>query len=737
MITSPIASGPGPHSAGKRSGTKTGHAELLLEIGTEELPSHFLPPALRALGDSAERLLKEHRLPHGAVRTFGSPRRMVLAVESVSGRQAATVKEVMGPSKAVAYDAAGQPTRAAIGFAGSQGVTVGGLEIRRTPKGEYVFAVRREAGGSAVAVLGEILPDLIGGLSFPKSMRWNETGMRFARPIRWLLTLYGGRVVGIQIGGIRASNQTFGHRFLGSPGSVESKGLPVKDLRTYMKTLERHGVIADQSTRRVMILDQLTSLTKAARGHLHRDEDLLEQAIYSVEYPHAILGEFEPHYLSLPKEVLMTAMKEHQGYFSLMGPDGALLPKFIAVTNMKLSNMRLIREGNERVLAARLADAKFFFEDDRKVTLADRVKKLAQVTFHQKLGTLHQKQERVIKLISLLAPRLFPPDDRLRDETSHTCRKAAQLCKADLLTGMVGEFPTLQGIIGGVYARHDGESEEVSRAIAEQYLPRSMDGDLPQTLPGKILSLADRLDTIAAFFHVGIVPTGSEDPFALRRHATAIVRILIEGNLRMNLGKAIDNARNIVADDGFQAGPLHGDENRERIVQFIFERVRYYGRTVHGLRDDVMEAVLKPVAAGACDLVDLHSRMKAIQAITVLPEFDPLMVGFKRAHRLVEKEQWTRQDIAPTLFQHSTETALYNVLKVTSLLVPASIVQGDYAKALEALVLMRPVIDGFFEGVLVNTDDPALRANRLSLLYAIDQLFLSFADFSQIVVQGT
>ena len=727
MIKSPIASGPDSHSAGKRPGTKTGQAELLLEIGTEELPSQFLPPALRALGDSAERLLKEHRLPHGAVRTFGSPRRMVLAVESVSGRQAATVKEVMGPSKAAAYDAAGQPTRAAIGFAGSQGVTVGGLEIRRTPKGEYVFAVRREAGGSAVAVLGEILPDLIGGLSFPKSMRWNETGMRFARPIRWLLTLYGGRVVGIQLGGIRASNRTFGHRFLGSPESAHSQGLPVKDLRMYMKTLERHGVIPDQSTRRVMILAQLTDLTKAARGHLHRDEDLLEQAIYSVEYPHAILGEFEPHYLSLPKEVLMTAMKEHQGYFSLMGPDGALLPKFIAVTNMKLSNMRLIREGNERVLAARLADAKFFFEEDRKTKLADRVEKLKGVTFHHKLGTLHQKIGRLTELVVKLADMLG--DQELRD----TCRRAAQLSKADLLTGMVGEFPTLQGIIGGEYARHDGASEEVSRAIAEQYLPRSMDGDLPQTLPGKILSLADRLDTIAAFFHVGVVPTGSEDPFALRRHATAIVRIIVEGKLCLNLAGVLAQAKMRVIQDGFTAVGQHAADP----LDFIVERLRYYGRTVHGLRDDVIQGVIKFRGSGVFDMVDLLNRMKALQAIAVLPEFDPLMVGFKRAHRLVEKEKWSRDSIDPSLFQHPTEEHLYRVLEEFKKRVPALIAQGDYAKALDGLVRMRPAIDGFFEGVMVNADDPALRANRLSLLYAIDQLFLSFADFSQIVVQGT
>ncbi|OLD39172.1 MAG: glycine--tRNA ligase subunit beta, partial [Nitrospirae bacterium 13_1_40CM_2_62_10] len=380
-----------------------------------------------------------------------------------------------------------------------------------------------------------------------------------------------------------------------------------------------------------------------------------------------------------------------------------------------------------RVLAARLADAKFFFEEDRKTKLADRVEKLKGVTFHHKLGTLHQKTGRLTELVVKLADMLGGHDLR------NTCRRAAQLSKADLLTGMVGEFPTLQGIIGGEYARYDGESEEVSRAIAEQYLPRSMDDALPQTLAGKILSLADRLDTLAAFFHVGIVPTGSEDPLGLRRHATAVVRIIIEGNLRLNLGKAADNAWNIAADDLKLSAP----QPSTILLNFIAERLRYYCRTVHGLREDVIEALAKRSDKWMYDLVDVVSRMKALQSITARPEFDPLMVGFKRAHRLVEKEQWTGEEIHTALFQHPTEAELHKVVNEARQLVQVSIKGGDYAKAMDALVRMKPAIDGFFEGVMVNADDPALRANRLSLLYAIDQLFLSFADFSQIVVQGT
>ncbi len=713
-----------------RPSSESTTSELLLEIGTEELPYQFVPPALRTLADAAERLLKEHRLGYGAVRVFGSPRRLVLVADSLAPRQAPAVKEAMGPSRTVAFDGAGQPTKAAIGFAGSQGVGVADLELRPTPKGEYVFAVKRDPGRPTPALLADFLPELIRGLTFPKSMRWNSSGMRFARPIRWVLALYGGKVVPFILGGVQSGNLTWGHRFLRTSGRDGTRGIPVKDLKSYVPALARRGVIPDQDQRRTMILAQVTRLAESAQGHLHRDEELLEQAVYTVEYPHAILGEFNPQYLALPKEVLMTAMKEHQGYFSLMRKDGSLLPRFIAVTNMHLSNMRLIRDGNERVLAARLADAKFFFDEDRKIKLADRVKKLAQVTFHQKLGTLHQKQERVTKLAALLASWLSLPDDVIAD-----CRKAAHLCKADLLTGMVGEFPTLQGIMGSEYARHDGESEAVSRAIAEQYLPQSVDGEIPQTMVGKVLSLADRLDSMAAFFHIGMVPTGSEDPLGLRRLASGVVRILIEGHLRLNLGKAIEDAITIVSEDGFRAALAQGHDNRQRIVEFLFERLRHYGRSGHGVRDDVMEA-LRPSPDKAFDLADSFSRMQALQAITTRPDFDPLMVGFRRAHRLVEKENWNREGIDGALFQHASEKALHKALHGVKLLVPAAIAQGDYGKALDALVRLKPAIDEFFVGVMVNTDDQALRANRLSLLYAVDQVFMSVADFSQIAVQG-
>jgi glycyl-tRNA synthetase beta chain len=711
-------------AADEAGATKT--AEFLFEIGTEELPYQFVVPALRTLAETTERLLKEHRLDGSRQRVLGTPRRLVVIVEQLPDRQAPATREVMGPPKSVAFDAAGQPTKAAVGFATSQGLSVEQLETRQTPKGNYLFAVKKESGKPTAIVLADLLPALVTSLQFPKSMRWNDTGIRFARPIRWLLALYAGKLVKATIGGVPTGTSTYGHRFLSSSGR---KGLPVRDAKSYEATLERHGVIPDQDRRRKLVLEQLMVLARSAGGHLHGDEELLEQAVYTVEYPQAIVGSFHPDYLALPREILTTSMKEHQGYFSLLRPDGTLLPQFIAVTNMKLPNMRLIREGNERVLAARLADAKFYFGEDRKVPLADRVDKLQGVTFHKKLGTLRHKTERVVQLAERVAGMMGLSDDQMQ-----LCRRAAELSKADLLTGVVGEFPTLQGIMGGEYARHDGEAEELSQAIAEHYLPKGMEGDLPRSTAGKVLSLADRLDTITAFFFVGLIPTGSEDPFGLRRHATSIVRLVIEGNIRLNFGKAINDAKTFVEKQGFGTAP--GLDVHKLIVEFIFERLKYYGRTLHGLREDVMDAVLRPAASGPVDLMDLFAKMKALQAITTRPGFDPLIVGYKRAHRLVDKEKWTREEINEAAFQHSTEGDLYRSLEAATRQVRQAIDQQDYGKALEVLVALKPAIDAFFLGVMVNAEDPTLRANRLSLLFAVDRLFLSFADFSQIVVPG-
>ncbi len=722
---------PGRRSAAPKKNRRTSApsvAELLLEIGVEELPYQFIVPALASLKESAERLFNNQRLTFQAVRTMGTPRRLTIVVDGLAARQTSVTKEAMGPSKAVAFDQAGQATRAALGFAAGQGVAVQDLKVRQTPKGEYLFAVKREEGRATAAVLLDTLPQVVSGLAFPKTMKWNEAGVRFARPIRWVMACYGGSVLPIEVAGIKASNQTRGHRVLGG-----GKWVSIRDAASYISTLERKGVIVDPQGRRKLIEEQIAAICHKTGLQLNDDEALLDQAVYSTEQPYSMIGSFKDAYLDVPEEILMTSMKEHQGFFSLRQKNtGKLAAHFITVSNNRVKDMSLIREGNERVLAARLADAKFFFDEDRKVRLEERTKKLVGVTFHQKLGTMAQKQERVKKLVGFIATHVPPGQDELRQ----ICERAASLSKADLLTGIVGEFPELQGIMGGEYALHDGEPSAVVQAIREQYLPRAIEGELPKTVAGQILSLADRLDSIAAFFHVGIIPTGSEDPFALRRHATAIARIILEANLRLNLGRYINNARNLVSDDGFKGLPDSELQGVRRITEFILERVRHYCRIVHTLRDDVIEAVLKPVHDKALDLVDLVLKMKALETVTTKAEFDPLIVGFKRAHRLVEKEQWTREPVEVARFQHAAESALHKAVTDERNQVEASVKACEYGRALDALVRLKPVIDDFFAAVMVNAEDKAIRSNRLSLLKEVDELFMSFADFSQIVVQG-
>ncbi|MEX5213666.1 MAG: glycine--tRNA ligase subunit beta [Nitrospiraceae bacterium] len=715
----------------------------MLEIGTEELPYQFIAPTLRSLQELTERLLTEQRLAFGAVSTAGTPRRLAVEVQSLVLRQASAVKEVMGPPKSAAYEGTGQPTKAALGFAASQGVSVSDLEVRQMPKGEYLFAVRREPGEAAESVLRIQLPQLIQRLSFPKAMKWNETGFRFARPIRWLLALLGEKVIPFEVGGMTSARLTYGHRFLGGSAKVRSSGIIAKTAASYRSLLEKHGVVVDPVRRRLLIEESLQSLARKAKAELRMDHELLEQATYSVEFPSAILGEFDARYLKLPPEIIETAMREHQGFFVLRNQQGGLLPQFLAVTNIRPHDQSLIRKGNERVLAARLADAAFYFAADRKANLADRVEKLKHVVFHQKLGTLHQKTQRLIALAGYLAEHLG------EHHLVGASKRAAFLSKADLLTGVVGEFPTLQGLMGREYAAHDGESEEVALALQEQYRPRTLEDDGPSTAIGKILALADRLDNVAAFFSAGLIPTGSEDPFALRRQASGLVRILVEGDLRLDLAGALSHAAALVREQGFgsctQSDPqIPASQKAERSpstqadpLEFVLERFRYYGQTVQGLRDDVMQAVTRTPGLRDYDLSDLLARIKCLQALTAKTDFDPLIVGFKRAHRLIEKERWTSDSITPELFEHEAERRLYEALLQARRRVPDWLQARDYALALGELIALKPAIDEFFARVMVNTEHSGLRSNRLSLLYVIDILFLSYADLSLIAAQGT
>lgn len=716
-------------------------ASFLLEIGSEELPWQMIQPGMTQLAQSLDTTLTEQRIAHGAIRTYGTPRRLAVLVEDVATSQTSAHQEVFGPSKAVAFDAQGHPTKAAEGFAKSQGIDAKFLEIRETPKGAYVCAVKHQEGRRTDVVLSETLSPLIQSLSFPKTMHWNASGVRYPRPIRWLIALLGNTMIHIEVAGVESGNRTWGHRFLSGkkPFTIAAQGIEVKRPEVYESTLERAGVVADPLRRRASMHSQIHALAKAVKGHAHpaHHDELLDQAVFSVECPNLVCGAFDKKYLELPPEVLITSMKEHQGFFSVVNSKQVLLPKFLAPTNMKIPNMNLIMVGNERVLAARLADARYFFEEDCKGKLADRVNQLKGVVFHKKLGTLYQKTARTISLIGAIAEAVGSGDCK------EACQRAALLSKADLSTGMVGEFPTLQGVMGKEYAAHDGESSDVCQALGEYYQPRTPEDAIPETHVGQFLSIADRLDTLAAFFHVGMVPSGSEDPFALRRQAFGLVRIVVEGMVHVNLIDLLRQAEQLLTKQGVQSVQPTEDEQDKNpreplatLVEFLADRLRYYGRTLHAFRDDVMDAVLKGRKLGEFSMPDLFSRMEALQAITHQKDFDPLMVGFKRAHRLVEKEQWTSNEVNPDLLAHQSEQALIQVVDLAQETVAASIADMDYPRALQALIELKTPIDDFFDGVLVNTPEPEVRANRLSLLRKVDELFLGIGALSQIHVQG-
>ena len=717
----------------KKTATKSrlDKASFLLEIGTEELPASFVSPALENLSCLAGNFFGYQRLSHGAIQTMGTPRRLVLFVDDLVSRQPSILQEVLGPPQSVAYDDRGQPSQAGKGFAKSQDISLDQLQIRETPKGRYVCAVKRQEGQQTSEVLRDHLPGLLKQLSFPKSMRWNSSRMRFARPIRWIVALYGSRPIKFDIAGISSGSRTWGHRFLHASRFKRHKGELVKQASSYFPTIKRLGIVGDPHERRKIIQAQIEKLAGSVKGQIYEGnkEELLGQAVFSVECPQAILGDFDPEYLALPPEVLITSMQEHQGYFSLVGRDGGLQPRFVSVTNMKIPKMDLIRVGNERVLAARLKDAQYFFHEDRRQKLVDRVSKLKEVVFHKKLGTVYQKTDRVRELVASIAQM------NARDDLKEACERAATLAKADLLTGMVGEFPSLQGIMGREYAKHDGESQEVSLAIEEHYLPRSPEDAIPQTHAGTYLALADRIDTLTAFFKVGMVPSGSEDPFGLRRMAFGIVRILLERKLIMNLMPLTIRSERLLEAQGIEGGP--SGSIQEALIDFLMERLKYYGRTVHDLREDVMDAVLSVRPSDTCDLNDLFSRMKALEHITAKPEFDPLIIGFKRAHRIVQKEQWTDNRVQSVMFEHKTEHILHTAVEEVQRVISECLNKKDYGEALRALIGLKSPIDEYFVGVMVNAPDQAVRANRLSLLNTIDQLFLKVADFSLIQSQGS
>lgn len=669
---------------------------------------------LSQLKKITEEKLAEERLVFKEVSTYGTPRRLALYVTGLEEKQEDLVEEVKGPSQRVAFDEEGRPTKAAKGFARSQGVAVEELVVKETRGGAYVYAIKKKEGIPTIQVLPSLLPQLIRGLSFPKPMRWGNGEMRFARPIRWLVALYGEEVVGFSLAGLVADRLTRGHRFLCPEPIV------LKQPADYFSELEKGFVIVDQNRRRQMIWEQVQNLAEEIGGRVEPDEELLEEVTYLVEYPTALVGSFAEEYLQLPEEVLITPMREHQRYFPVRDREGRLLNRFITVRNGTSDHLEIVREGNEKVLRARLADAKFFYQEDLKYRLADKVEKLKEIVFQERLGTVWDKVERLKPLTRYLITVLGMDAGLIP-----AAERAAYLCKADLVTNMVYEFPELQGIMGYYYARHDGEEDRVSMAIREHYLPRFAGDVLPQSPLGMVLSIADRIDSIVGCFAVGIQPTGSQDPYALRRQALGICNIILERGLEFSLHQLIRQAYGLYRDktelEFSEAEVVEqvGSFFRQRLENILEEK---------GIRYDVVKAV---VSAQWDDLYDAYLRAVAVQEFRQDPGFEELLTAFNRAGNLAGKAEVG--SVNPELFEEKVEMELYDAFARVKERGEPLLNGRSYAAALKEIASLREPIDNFFNGVMVMVEDARLRNNRLALLKQITDYILRIADLSQIV----
>lgn len=684
--------------------------DLLLEIGTEELPPRFIPSAVDQMRALAQRRLESFRLSHGEVRAYGAPRRLAVFVASVGGVQDDLVKEVKGPPKRAAYSSDGQPQPAAMGFAASQGVDTGSLVIRDTPQGEYVFAVLREKGRPALEVLPGVLKDIVLSLSSPKSMRWGEGDVRFVRPIRWLAALYGREVVSFSLDGVRSDRYTLGHR-LDPSGRVL---VPVP--AAYIQVLRDHRVIADLEERRALLLSEVRKAARQAGGEVALDAEVVEEVNNLVEYPVAICGSFDPGFLELPREMLITPMKGHQRYFPVEDEQGALMPRFVAVLNGQDQNLELIRAGNEKVLVARLKDAQFFFAEDVKKPLEAYTEGLKAVTFQESLGSLYDKLER----LRWLCPKVGRAMGLPRSGTE-VCERAAFLAKADLVTHMVYEFPELQGVAGSEYALRSGEPLEVARAIGEQYLPGFAGDRLPGSPEGTALAITDRMDNLAGCFRAGLAPSGSQDPYGLRRQALGVLAMLGEGRLDLELPWLVEQAL-----EGYGSAGPGKEQAREQLVDFMVQRLRGI-LADRGQRHDLIEAVLK---AGSDVVPDVTARLEALGGALETGQLEDLVVIFQRAANLAGKAP--RCAIRAGLLTEPAEKRLHDAY-LAALEATRSLVQDRlYTKALGELAALRSPVDAFFEEVLVMDKEEGLRMNRLALLQGIAALFEKIADLREI-----
>jgi len=704
--------------------TKTSaRVELLFEIGAEEIPAGMLPRAVAELKTILEKHLVAENLMEGAtLETFGGPRRLTAVVRGIIAKQTDLDLEVTGPPKSVAYDNVGAPTRAAVSFAEKQGVGLHELLTVQTAKGEFIAAKVTKRGRTSFDLLYEILPRVIHDLSWPKTMTWTGLkGARFIRPIRWIVGLLDGKPLKFSFGGVTAGAITSGHRFLGQPH------IRVSNFADYEKKLRANGVIVRPEERREKIVRELESHAKRSGYHIHEDAHLLELVSYLNEFPSVIEGDFDPAFLELPDEILITVMRGHQKYFAVEKRGGELAPHFLAVINLAKDTKGLVRAGHERVLRARFADARFFWESDQKVKLADILPKLQKVTYESRLGSYFDKVERVRAIARWLAEQWY----NLGVLQAHVADadRAAELAKCDLATEMVREFTELQGVVGGLYARAQGESEEIADAVYDHYRPVGLDDPIPRNLTGCAVALADKLDSIVGCFSVGVVPTGSSDPYALRRAALGIVKIILEKKLYVSLSSFIGAAAKALLAHPPKKGIT--EQQEKQVMEFLLERARFVLREKSGYAYDEVNAVLR---AGSDDLVDVEKRLKALKAIRKTKNFEPLAVSFKRIRRILEKAGITNeaQPVNAELFEKDAERELYAAVRKTAAKVVEDKRAGKYQEALEEIAGLRKAVDQFFLDVMVMAEDEAVRNNRLALLAELLREFTTIADFSEL-----
>jgi glycyl-tRNA synthetase beta chain len=706
--------------------------DFLLEIGCEEIPARMIQQANQELQKRVHELLKNNRLePTGEVTRAETPRRLAVLVSGIPATQPDTQEQLTGPATKVAYKD-GEPTPAAHAFAKKAGVDVNKLEKVITPKGEYLAATVLNKGRSAKEILVELLPKEINAIYWAKNMYWRANKPeRFVRPVRWIVALLDGDVVPVEFGGIQAGQMSRGHRILGPRNASVAINSPTQ----YIEVLRNAHVMARSSEREHRIRKALDAATRTIPGARWRDDaELLDTVINLTEWPAAILGSFDQQFLSLPEEVLVTVMRDHQKYFAVEDAEGKLAPHFLAVLNTDGDPSGLIRHGNERVLRARFNDARFFWDTDQKIPLTSRVEMLKAVTFQKDLGSRYSKTERVVRLVESLSAKLSKSGMQV---DASAAKQAAQLAQTDLTAELVKEFTELQGIIGGLYAKSQGLPQSVADAIYDQYKPASMEDSAPRTLEGAVLSIADKADSIAGMFALGLVPSGSKDPFALRRQANGIVKTIAEHKLPLDLSQLMSEARTAyTGSEAEKQFTLSGDSYQQAITGFFRERLEFYLREAQGYAYDVVNATL---AVGVNDVVDALARAAAVAKVRPSADFESISTAFKRIKNILRQADESNKQVADPFdvkaLNDPEEKSLAALVPDVAAKVKKLSSDNQYEAALVEISHLRPAVDAFFDKVMVMVEDEKLRANRLGLLRTLLREFSSIADFSEIVTE--